>query len=933
MRQPQARTRVQRRWIIIGAVVLVLFISISSIVRFYTDLLWFDELGFVNIFWKILTTRAAVGAIGGLVAGLLVLFNLEVARRTGPRYRFVTAGTDIAEQYRSAFRPYARIANLLLAGVIALFTGLSTSAMWERYLLWRNAVPFGIRAPKPFGHDVAYYVFTIPFQRAILSWLFGIAVASLLLSVVAHLLNGSIQPETNRIQVSTVVKVHISAILAFIALLKAWAYYLDRFDLVFSPRGVVTGASYTDVKAQHPALTLLMYIAVVMAVILIVNAVRFRGWLLPGAAVVIWIFASVLVGAIIPAAVQRFQVVPNESTREAPYIAQNIKATRQAFGLDRIKVEGFKPDNDLTEADVAKNRGTIDNVRVWDPEVLFPIYQRRQAIRTYYEFDDVDVDRYEIDGEMRQIMLSGREVDPSKLEPKAQNWVNTKLQYTHGYGLVANPSNSITSEGLPQLLVQDLPPKGNEALIPREPRIYYGQRLTGNDYAVVKTKQKEIDYPRGDTSVRSSYEGEGGIALSGMLRRLAFALRFSDTDMLLSSFITPESKVLMRRNIVDRAAAAAPFLGFDTDPYLVVADGRLVWMMDAYTATDRYPYSQRVALNEVLPNGNLSGQANYIRNSVKVVIDAYDGTTTYYLVEPDDAIAATYQKAFPGLFVSGDKMPSSLKQHMRYPEDLFKVQASQYRLYHMTDTEQFYSREDQWDVPIDPVNTAAGRVPMDPYYVVMKLPGEKEEEFLLMLPFQPKDRPTLNGWVAARMDPGHYGELVALNFPRDTSVDSPQNVSRRINQTDEISSQFTLWDRAGSQVGHGPIFVIPIEKSLMYVQPIYLTSQDSETALPELRRVIVVIGDQIGFEPTLEEALAAALKGKAPAVEDPEDEPSRPAEPDAPRGDDVASLLEEAVRRFERAEAALRDGDLATYQRENEAGRAAVEEAQDQAAD
>jgi uncharacterized membrane protein (UPF0182 family) len=924
---------VQRRWFVIGGIALVLFISVSSIVRFYTDLLWFGELGFKDVFWKILATRAGVGVVGGLIAGVLILITLEVARRAAPRYRFAVAGTDIAEQYRSAFRPYARIANVGLAAIVAVFTALSTSAGWERYLLWRNAMPFGVRAPQPFGRDVSFYVFTIPFQRAVLSWLFGIAIASLLLAILAHLLNGSIQPDTNRIQVSTVVKVHVSAILAFIALLKGWSYWLDRFDLVYSSRGPVMGASYTDVKVQNTAFSLLAIIAVVMAIVLIVNVIRFRGWLLPGAALAIWMFASVLVGAVVPAAIQRFQVKPNESAREAPYIARNIKATRQAFGIDKIKSQNFKPDDNLTEKDVANNRGTVDNVRVWDPAVLKPTYERRQAIRTYYEFDDVDVDRYELGGVSRQVMLAGREVDPTRLEANAQNWVNTKLAYTHGYGLVANTSNSVTSEGLPELLVKDLPPKGVPSLVPDQPRIYFGQRMSDADYAVVKTNQKEIDYPKGEETLRSSYAGEGGITLKGLLRRVAFAMRFSDTDLLLSNFITPESRLLMRRNITDRVSAAAPFLKFDADPYLVVAGERLVWVMDAYTTTDRFPYSERVALNDVFPGAGRAGSINYIRNSVKVTVDAYDGTTKYYLVQPSDALARTYQKAFPSLFEPASSMPAVIKQHMRYPEDLFKIQSSQYRRYHMTNVDQFYSQEDAWDVPVDPTKSTQGDQTMDPYYVIMKLPGEKQEEFVLMRPFQPKKRPTLNGWVAARMDGKNYGTLVELRFPRDAQIDSPVNVSARINQTDEISTQFTLWDRAGSRVGHGPIFVIPIEKTIMYVQPIYLTSENTDTALPELRRVIVVVGDEIGFESTLEASLAAALEGKGPSVEDPDAPatPTTPSEPSAPSGKDVASLLSEAMGHFQRADAALRAGDLATYQRENEAGRKAVEEAQRQA--
>jgi len=934
MRQ-QPRPRIQRRWFVIGGIVLLLFISISSIVRFYTDVLWFDELGFTTVFWKILWTRVGVGLVGGALAALVVFANLEVARRAAPQYRFVTAGGgDITEQYRTAFRPYARLASIVMAAVVGLFTGLSVSGAWEQYLLWRNARPFGIRAPAPFGQDVSFYVFSIPFQRAVLSLLFGVLVVSLLLAAVAHLFNGSIQPETNRIRIGTVVKVHLSVLLGLIALLKAWAYRLDQFELVYSPRGTVTGASYTDVNAQLPALRLLMIIAVVAAAILFLNVFRFQGWLLPGAALALWAFSSILLGAIIPAAVQRFQVTPNESVRESPFIARNIEASRVAFGLRDINVANFRPEP-LDQEAVDNNRGTIDNIRVWDPEVLAPSYQRLQAIRTYYDFEDIDIDRYELDGRLRQVMLSAREVDPTKLEARAQNWVNTKLTYTHGYGIAANASNAVTPEGHPRFAVGDLPPEGREEFIPDQPGIYYGERI--RDYSVVRTRQLEIDYPTGEQELeRTSYEGEGGIALSNILRRLAFAVRFGDTDLLLSRFITPESRVMMRRNIVERASVAAPFLRYDADPYIVAGEDKLYWVLDAYTVSDRFPYSDRLDLGQLFGGAsNLGGQINYIRNSVKVVVDAFDGTMWFYLMDPSDALASTYQATFPELFTPGEEMPDWLRAHIRYPEDLFKVQSWQYRLYHINEPEQFYSREDAWDIPIDPVSSSGeSRVIMEPYYVMMKLPGEEQEEFLLMLPFTPRDRPVLNGWMAARMDGEHYGELVGLSFPRGVAIDAPQNVSARINQTDEIAEQFTLWSQAGSQVDQGPIFVIPIERSLIYVQPIYLRAQEAERALPELRRVIVVAGDQIGFEATLEESLRAALEGRGPTVVEDEEAPSPepPEEPAAPTGD-VDELLEQALEHFRRADEALRDGDLATYQRENEAGQRAVEEAQGQSPD
>jgi uncharacterized membrane protein (UPF0182 family) len=851
--------------------------------------------------------------------------------RSAPRYRFVTAGTDIAEQYRSVFRPYARLANIVLSAVVALFTGLSTAAVWDRYLLWRNAKPFGVRAPQPFGHDVSYYVFTIPFQRALLSWLFGIVIVSLLFSVVAHLLNGSIQPETNRIRIATLVKVHVSALLGLFFLLKVWSYRLDQFDLVFSERGVVTGASYTDVRAQYPALWLLLIIAGVVAILFFVNVFRFQGWLLPGVAVALWAFTSILLGAVYPAIVQRFQVVPNESTRERPYIERNIEQTRAGFSLDRVDATRFPAEPNLTDDDIAGNEGTLENVRIWDPAQLHPTYQRLQAIRAYYEFDDVDIDRYQLDGRLTQVMLAGRELEASRL-PGAESWVNQKLSYTHGYGIVANKANSVSANGHPEFVVRGLPPTGPEELSVRQPGIYFGEHPPQDSYVVGRTKQKEVDYTRGDEAVTNTYGGEGGVALSNMIRRLAFAFRFGDTDLALSNFITPESRLMMKRNIVERAHAAAPFLLFDADPYLVVAEGRYYWILDAYTSTDRFPYSERIDAGGLV-GPHLPRSTNYMRNPVKVVIDAYHGKMTFYVVDQSDAIIATYQSAIPELFTPGDEMPDGLEEHLRYPEDLFKVQALQYRAYHINDPQRLYEREDIWDIPKDPRSSEAAPTSMDPYYVVMKLPGEDREEFLLMVPFTPRDRPNLNGWMAARMpDATNPGELHVFSFPRGETIEGPENVYARIEQNGTISNQFTLWEGAGSTVRRGNLLVIPIGDSLMYVEPIYLEAAEAARALPELRRVVVVVGDEIGFEPTFQEALEAALEGRGPSVEGRE-RPSRPAEePDeagpAPTGS-VAELLEQAIDHFERAYAALREGDLATYQREMNAGRRAVEEAQE----
>jgi uncharacterized membrane protein (UPF0182 family) len=524
-------------------------------------------------------------------------------------------------------------------------------------------------------------------------------------------------------------------------------------------------------------------------------------------------------------------------------------------------------------------------------------------------------------------MLAGREVDISKLSTQYQNWINTRLIYTHGYGVVAVAANAVTPEGLPDFLIQDIPPSGPQGAEIKVPSLYYGTRQSPGGYAVVKTKQSEIDYPAGEQQVvTTSYKGEGGIPLNP-LRRVAFALRFGDSDLFLSRFITTQSRMLIRRNIVERVTAAAPFLRYDGDPYLVIADGKLYWMIDAYTSTDRYPYSERVDLSAIPTRGQQQGEVNYMRNSVKVVIDAFNGTTKFYAIDPSDALLSTYQAAFPALFTPIEQMPPSLRAHLRYPEDLFKIQAYEYRTYHILDPRRVYSREDVWDIANDPnkSSSAGADASMDPYYVILKLPGAKKEEFVLMLPFTPRGRAVLNGWIAARMDPGHYGEIIGFNFPRGGSIEGPENVAARLEQNDTISRQFTLWQGAGSTVNRGNLYVLPIGNSLAYVRPIYLAAAQEQQALPELRRVIFVIGTNIGFEPTLQAAISSAIGGQAPAI-------TQPTAPNAPvttgPPSTVKALLNQAIQHFNNADAALRKGDLATYQSENQAGRAAVEQAQ-----
>jgi len=888
----------QRRWIVIAVIVFFVFVFGGSIIRFYTDLLWFGEVGLTSVFWVTLSTRVLMGVAPGAMAALFVFANLEVAYRAAPPATVRIGIRGITDQYRAMVRGRGRLLNALAAAVVGTLVGLSSSAFWDRYLLWRNQREFAVTDPL-FNRDVGFFVFNLPFQRVLFSWALGVAILTVLVVVGAHLLYGSIEPHPQGVRVEPVVKVHVSALLGAIWLLKAWGYVLQSYELVYSPRGRVVGASYTDVNAQLPALRLLTLIAIVSAAIFFLNFwSRFRSWLLPMAALGLWLFASIVLGAVFPAFVQRFQVQPNEAQRERPFIERNIEATRRAFGLDRIEVQTFPARPSLTPEVLAENRSTLDNVRVWDPSPLQQTYRQTQTLRPFYDFTDVDVDRYTIDGALTQVLLSARSINPDGLDPGAQTWVNTTLRFTHGYGLVGTQANSKTEEGQPELLVRDMPIRGVPPLTPTEPGIYFGENMPG--YVIARSQEREVDHLAGEEVVTTTYEGRGGIPLTGTLRKTAFALRFGDTDLLISDRVTPESVLMMRRDVRERTAAVAPFLMFDDDPYLVAGADRLYWMVDAYTVTDRYPYSQGVSLAQV----DKQGVVNYIRNSVKVLVDAYDGTMTFYVVGPErDPIIEAYQSIFPDLFTPGDQMPDWVRAHVRYPEDLFVIQTNQFGIYHMTDPQQLYSREDQWQIPQDPVLSSAERqIGMEPYYVVMRLPGSDQPEFLLMQPFTPAGRDNLNAWLAARSDPDNYGELVGFTFPRGTTVLGPVQVAGIINQDPVISAQKSLWDRAGSQVLEASLFVIPIGESLIYVQPLYLRA--TRGALPRLERVVVVYGDNIGFEATFEESLAAAIAGAPAQVETPDGE--QPPPDAAPTPGPPAGAFDEVLQQLQQAEDALR---------------------------
>ncbi|MCE5191559.1 MAG: UPF0182 family protein [Actinomycetia bacterium] len=833
--------------IIVGVVVLLLAIS-GGAATFYTDALWYADLGQLTVFWTRVTSSWVTGLVFFALFFVILYVNVFIAGRMAPLA--VLRATDEAgfrfemalQQVRDALRRFSGIGLVALSAVAALISGAAMAAKWPVFRLAFVAVPFGQTDPQ-FGRDLSFFFFTLPALRTVADWLMGTLAVTLVLTAAVHVLTGSIRPWARLKGFDPHVKAHLSVLGGLMIVVQGFRYWLDIFELSFSPRGQVLGASYTDVHAQIPAFQILIVIAVISGIALLLN-IRFKGWKLPAIALGVWVGASIIVGGVYPALVQQFRVSPNEVATETPYIERNIAMTRKAFKIEDVIVRAFPADESLTATAVAGDSDTIRNVRLWDPKIASQSFQQLQGIRPYYDFIDVDVDRYTIDGDRRQVLVSLREMNVGQLAEQAKTWVNQHLVYTHGYGAVVSPVNESSGQGLPKFMVRDIPPTGSTDLKVERPAVYFGELTT--NYVVAATQIKEFDYPVGDQNATTSYAGETGVAIGSLVRRAAFALRFSAPQMLFSSYITPDSKVLFRRTLTERIGALAPWLTLDQDPYATIIDGRLVWIIDAYTTSDRYPYSQRI------------GGVNYMRNSVKITIDAYDGTVTMYAFDPADPLLAAYRKVFPSLIVDASTMPEGVRAHLRYPEDLFRVQAEVYKTYHMLDPLVFYNKEDQWALPGEGDNA-----PMDPFYVLMKLPQEPAEDFMLMLPFTPRTKDNMIGWMSASSDPANYGRRIVYTFPKQKLVLGPQQVSARVNQDPIISQQLTLWNQRGSGVLFGNMLVIPIQNSIVYIQPLYL--QAEQTAMPQLTRVIVAYGDSVAMQPDLTSALAAVF-GAAPAA-------------------------------------------------------------------
>jgi len=879
---------------------LVLFVF-SNGVTFYTDWLWYRSVGFSNVFLISLSSQLFVFLGAAIPFVAIFLGNMLLARRLSTRQPLYRG------QRRALDAPIFGWLIWISALLLGLIVGLAAAPRWLDFQRFFHQVPFDVADPL-FGLDISFFVFSLPLYQFLQGWLITVLLLSLIgvafiyfIAQVPHLRDGtaSILPH---------VRLHISALGAALFVAIAWGHGLAAYDLVYSARGVAFGASYTDVHVELVALRVMFWIALLIALMLLVNVYLRRLWW-PIISAAAWMILALLALTILPSFVQRYVVEPSELSLEAPYIAYNIAYTRQAYGLDRVEERNFDRIVPLTAEILSENQTTLQNVRLWDYRPLAETYRQIQEIRPYYRFNDLDIERYHIDGEYRQVIISARELDQSRLQ--SPTWVNQHLQFTHGYGVVMSPINEVLPEGLPPLWIKDLPPTITVPITITRPEIYFGE-LTDN-YVFVNTTIEEFDYPRGEENVYTTYQEESGILLDSYFKRLAWSLRLADINVLLSEYITSQSRLLINRRIQERVRLIAPFLRYDTDPYVVIWNGRIYWIHDAYTITDRYPYSEPI-----------SEEINYIRNSVKVVTDAYNGSMTFYMVDVQDPLVRTYAGIFPGLFTPIEMMPQGLRAHLRYPEGLFNVQVAMYRTYHMRDVNVFYNKEDLWNIPRELF--AEREQLVEPYYVTVRLPGESREEFMLIQPFTPANKDNLIAWAAGRSDDPYYGQLLVYRFPKTELVFGPRQIEARIDQVPEISAQLSLWGQRGSRVIRGNLLIIPLGNALLYVEPLYLQAEQGQ--IPELKRVIVASGDRIVMNETLNQALAQ-LVGRAPSAV-----VRGPAEVTSPRSAEARGEIEQQVYELARqadahytaAQAALQRGDWAGYGEEMNAVRQLIKQ-------
>ncbi len=919
--------RRRRRWIIAVVVVLVIvFAFLRTFATFYTDALWFSSVDLHSVWLKMFEIKVGLLVTFSLIFAALLLVSLVMAERLAPKGPSLDAEDEFVKRYREVVGPYARWLRAVVVVVLSLIVGSQAIGQWQNWILYRNDTAFPTSDPQ-FHRNVGFYVFKLPFEQFLVHWALVALIVVLLATLVSHYLSGGIRLQGQRPRVRPAVKAHLSVILGLIALVKAVGYYLARFNLDLSSNGYVQGAGYTDVHARLPALDLLILVSFAAAALLIYN-IRRQGWALPILGVGLWFLVALTAGTIYPAAVQALKVNPAQNTLERPYIQRNIAATRSAMGITHVTTAAYPATSNLTASQLSANSDTLNNIRLWDPTQTQPTYQKLQQIRSYYQFNTLTLDRYKINGNETPVVVGVRELNPADLP--STSWVNTTLQYTHGYGMIISPSTQTTANGDPEFAVGGVPPLSNSGLEGvSQASVYFGLNNTG--YVVADTKQPEIDYqlPSG-ANVETHYSGDGGVQLTSIFDRLMFAVRFNDVNLLISNQITSDSRIMFARGIQARVAKAAPFLSLDADPYPVLLNGRISWVQDAYTTTANYPYAQNANTIAVNPaSGLLAGSFNYVRNSVKIVIDAYTGKMTFYVTDPNDPIIKTYEKAFPGMFTPASQMSNQLIPHLRYPEDIFAVQATMFGKYHIVKASNFYSAADAWTISPSPgagspsaalattqtVN-AVGQVVstgqvvrMAPIYQELRIPGESQQSFNLIDALVPvsggSQIQTLSGFMMAGSDPGHYGQLKMFVTPRANPVNGPAIVSAKIAATPTVSSAISLLNQNGSSVLLGQVLMIPVANALLYIQPLYVAS--SRNAFPELQRVIAVYGNSpAAIGNTLAQALTTLFQA-----------PVSTASGSSALGSlspQARALLNQAQAAYTQAQTDLKAGNLGAYQ-------------------
>ncbi len=922
--------QVRRSIGLLVAAAFAVLIVVTLFAGFIIDLLWFDALEYASVFWKMFSAKfvyfllfAVLGFL--FLAGNLLFANKVIQQEGKP----LSEGAAISLELGELAEPFRQLTSggekkfktiiIVVSVFLALLTGVGMIPHWKEFLRYFNSVPFGQTDPI-FNNDIGFYVFALPVYKLVENWLIYLVIFSAVGSAFIYFVGGMFKMEERNISFSKTVKFHLYPLVTLGLLMKVWDYRLQMYEILYSRQGLVFGAGYTDYNVERIALWVLMLYVLALAALTVSGMFSSKNRLLwVGIGLVLIIPIAALGRGMLPGLVQQMIVKPNELRKESPFIEHNITMTNEAYGLTDISVKQFAAEHSMSMGDLEKNEDTINNIRLWDSRPLLATYQQIQSIRTYYNFLNVDIDRYNIDGKIRQVMLAPRDLERDKLP--SQTWVNMRLTFTHGYGVVMNPVNSVTTEGLPELFIKDIPPVSSVSSIPlSNTALYYSEqqasqsaasqtnsnsrtRVSNNigDYVIVGTENREFDYPAGDENKYVQYEGTGGIWMGSLFRRLLFAWGFKDINILLTGDTTDESRIMFRRNIQARIKHIAPFLELDSDPYIVISDGQLFWMQDAYTTSDRFPYSERVYYKRE--------PVNYIRNSVKIVVDAYNGSVDFYVAEPNDPIVKTYQNIFPDLFKDLDEMPEGLRSHIRYPRDLFYIQMLQYNTYHMTDPQVFYNKEDMWTIPKE--KYAGETISMEPYYMHMRLPGEESQEFILMNPLTPNNKDNMIAWMAARCDGEHYGELLVYKFPKEKLIYGPSQIEARIDQNTLISQQLSLWDQRGSSIIRGNLLVIPIEDSILYVEPIYLKAEQRD--LPELKRVIASHSGEVAMGLNLQDALQAAFGEGLSEVEQELIEEAPAASLEELEGGELADVIQGLTNHFNAARQGLAEGNWVKY--------------------